>query len=146
MSAPIVLVLRIFLALILYGFMGWALFTLWKDLQTQKSRILYPTPPKISLQRQSQEASETFIFEIPEIILGRDPACTLTVDDQTISAQHAKLSYHHSQWWVKDLDSTNGTYLNQERIEEQQVITSGDMLQFGEIVFEIHTQAAGQDE
>jgi pSer/pThr/pTyr-binding forkhead associated (FHA) protein len=146
MSAPIVLALRILLALILYGFMGWALLTLWKDLQTQKNRLSFPTPPKISLSKQSQSTSETFIFEIPEILLGRDPTCTLKLDDQTISARHAKLTYHHSQWWVKDLDSTNGTFLNQERIEEQHVITSGDILQFGEVVFEIRTQAAGPDE
>lgn len=146
MSAPIVLALRIFLALILYGFLGWALFTLWKDLQTQKDRRAFPLPPKISLINQSLETSETFIFEIPEIILGRDPTCTLNIDNQTISAYHAKLSYHQSQWWVKDLGSTNGTFLNQERIEEQQVITSGDILQFGKIEYEIRIQVAGQEE
>ena len=146
MSAPIVLALRILLALILYGFLGWALYTLWKDLQSQKNRDSFPTPPKISLIKQSLETSETFIFEIPEIILGRDPTCTLNVDDQTISARHAKLSYHQSQWWVKDLGSTNGTFLNQERIEEQQVITSGDILQFGKIEYEIRIQVARQEE
>ncbi len=98
------------------------------------------------LIKQSLETSETFIFEIPEIILGRDPTCTLNVDDQTISARHAKLSYHQSQWWVKDLGSTNGTFLNQERIEEQQVITSGDILQFGKIEYEIRIQVARQEE
>lgn len=146
MSAPIVLALRILLALILYGFLGWALYTLWKDLQSQKNRDSFPTPPKISLIKQSLETSETFIFEIPEIILGRDPTCTLNVDDQTISARHAKLSYHQSQWWVKDLGSTNGTFLNQERIEEQQVITSGDILQFGNIEYEIRIQVARPEE
>ena len=146
MSAPIVLALRILLALILYGFLGWALYTLWKDLQSQKNRDSFPTPPKISLIKQSLETSETFIFEIPEIILGRDPTCTLNVDDQTISARHAKLSYHQSQWWVKDLGSTNGTFLNQERIEEQQVITSGDILQFGKIEYEIRIQVARSEE
>ena len=146
MSAPIVLALRILLALILYGFLGWALYTLWKDLQSQKNRDSFPTPPKISLIKQSLETSETFIFEIPEIILGRDPTCTLNVDDQTISARHAKLSYHQSQWWVKDLGSTNGTFLNQERIIEQQVITSGDILQFGKIEYEIRIQVARQEE
>ena len=48
-----------------------------------------------------------------------------------ISARHAHLTYHHNQWWLEDLASTNGTLLNDIRITTPTVITSGDELQCG---------------
>lgn len=141
MNAPILLGMRILLAAILYVFIGWALYILWKDLKSQQFRESSPAPPSVVLKELNPGTSGSYAFDIPEIVLGRDPKCALNVDDQTISARHAMLSYHHSQWWLKDLGSTNGTFLNHERIEDQQVITSGDILQFGRIEFEFRSQS-----
>ena len=76
-------------------------------------------------------------FTLPEVIIGRDPTCNLRLDDKTISARHARLSYHHKQWWVEDLHSTNGAFLNTENIVEPIVVATGDLLRCGEVEFEI---------
>jgi pSer/pThr/pTyr-binding forkhead associated (FHA) protein len=44
------------------------------------------------------------------------------------------LSYHHSQWWIQDLQSTNGTLLNDEKLKSATVIVSGDEIVCGQSV------------
>jgi len=41
-------------------------------------------------------------YTVPDVLIGRDIACNCCLDDLTVSAQHARLSYHHGQWWVED--------------------------------------------
>jgi len=61
-----------------------------------------------------------------EITLGRDPGCDVPLTDDTASTRHAQLSYHHNQWWLEDIASTNGTFLNEAAVNMPTVITSGD--------------------
>ena len=72
--------------------------------------------------------------------MGRDPASDLYIEDKTISARHAKLSYHHGQWWVEDLRSTNGTFLNDEPVQEPLVLASGDRLRFGQVQWQVQAE------
>jgi len=51
-----------------------------------------------------------------EVVLGRDPGCDCILNDKTVSNKHACLSFHHHLWWLEDIGSTNGTFLNQELI------------------------------
>src|SRR5512133_781518 len=55
-----------------------------------------------------------------EWILGRHPACELTIDIPNVSAKHAAISYSYasSRWNVTDLGSTNHTYLNGEPLQK----------------------------
>ena len=76
-------------------------------------------------------------FTALEAKLGRDPASDLVLEDKTISAQHARLTYHHRQWWIEDLRSTNGTYLNEEPVTAPIVLTDGDHLRLGGLVFQV---------
>jgi pSer/pThr/pTyr-binding forkhead associated (FHA) protein len=70
-------------------------------------------------------------FAQAEIILGRDPGCDIPLIDDTVSTRHAQLTYHHGQWWLDDLASTNGTLLNDEPVSMPTVITSGDEIMCG---------------
>jgi pSer/pThr/pTyr-binding forkhead associated (FHA) protein len=70
-------------------------------------------------------------------MVGRDPACDLILADKTVSGQHARLSYQMTQWWVEDLQSTNGSRLNQQAVSSPVVLTSGDELCFGQLVFQV---------
>lgn len=132
MSGPILLVLRILLIACLYGLLGWAFYTLWRDLRRQVSVTAIPAVPLLTLSGEGENL-EVQNFHQEEIRVGRDPAADLCLDHPTISARHARLRYHHSQWWVEDLRSKNGTFLNGEPVLEPMVLTKGDRLGFGQI-------------
>ncbi len=137
MSGPILLGLRILLAAALYIFLGWALLTLWQDLKHQSKSLVHRQPIPITLLRQVNDEAKSYRFTTPEITIGRDPTCDLPLDHQTVSAQHTRLYYRHSQWWVEDLRSTNGTFLNQEPVSSPLVLTIEDQLRCGQIVFTV---------
>ena len=66
------------------------------------------------------------------ITIGRDPGCDIPLIDDTVSTLHAQLTYHHSQWWLEDLSSTNGTTLNQTVVTMPTVLTAGDEIKCGD--------------
>ena len=135
MSAPafILLVARLVLALALYGFLGWAVYTLWRDLQRQEQLIAARRVPPLALAPQPSDGAQPRWFTIPEVTIGRDPASDCSLDDKTVSTAHARLTFHHRQWWVEDMGSTNGTFLNQEPVTTPLVVTSGDELRVGQV-------------
>ncbi len=75
----------------------------------------------------------------PETTIGSQAGNELVVLDRFISGQHARLHWDGVSWWVEDLNSTNGTYLDQQRIQpgSPQAAATGAVLQVGDVVFEI---------
>jgi pSer/pThr/pTyr-binding forkhead associated (FHA) protein len=133
MSAIIFLVLRILLAVVLYGFLGLAFYTLWRDMKQQGQLFAARQPTPLIITSLADSLALTRRFSKPEIILGRELACDLQLDDQTVSLRHARLSYRQNQWWLEDMASTNGTYLNGEVVTAPVVITQGDELRLGQV-------------
>jgi pSer/pThr/pTyr-binding forkhead associated (FHA) protein len=132
MSGSIVLALRLALALALYAFLGWALITLWRDLQKQATALTSRRTPGISLRVRAGSAAPVLKhFVQAEITIGRDPTCDIFISDDTISARHARLTYHHAQWWLEDLGSTNGTRLNGQAVTTATVLTNDDEIACG---------------
>ena len=73
-----------------------------------------------------------------ELTIGRSPGCGVAMpEDIYTSTLHARLFRHNEQLWVEDLGSTNGTYVNSERITNAVRLGKGDMLQIGSTVFEV---------
>ncbi|MHB8288103.1 MAG: FHA domain-containing protein [Acidimicrobiales bacterium] len=73
-----------------------------------------------------------------ELTVGRSPDCSVHVDgDQFASSMHARVFTQDGRLWVEDLGSTNGTYVNAERIFEPVDLRKGDLVQVGETVFEV---------
>jgi len=133
MTGIVVLIFRILLVLVLYCFLGWCLYILWRDLNQQSALLSRKRLPKLQLEWQKDGSNERREYDIPLVRIGRDPAAECAVLDETISANHARLTYHHGQWWVEDLHSTNGTFLNDERLEMPTVIASGDEVRCGQV-------------
>lgn len=132
MSGSVVLVLRILTALALYGFLGWVLVFLYREVQRQGMMLAHRRVPGISIMVKPANGQGTLrYFNQSEITIGRDPGCDISLLEDIISARHAHLTYHHNQWWLEDLASTNGTRLNDTRITTPTVITSGDEIQCG---------------
>ncbi len=70
------------------------------------------------------------------VTIGRLPSCDLTIDDSTVSREHAAVVRRADGWWVIDLGSTNGTRVNGRRAAEHP-LTHGDRLELGDVVVEL---------
>ncbi|HJW91223.1 MAG TPA: FHA domain-containing protein [Anaerolineales bacterium] len=137
MGGEVLLLLRLALVILLYAFLGYTLLTIWRDIQRQAEVLASRQAQSITLLRITTTGVEPYYFTASEITVGRDPTCDCHLDDKTVSASHARLSYHHNQWWIEDLDSRNGTYLNSELISTPTVITSSDELHLGEVICKV---------
>ncbi len=73
-----------------------------------------------------------------ELTVGRAPGCGVsTAYDVYSSTLHARIYRQRDQVWVEDLGSTNGTFVNSERITQPTRLGKGDLLQVGATVFEV---------
>ncbi|MBM7855745.1 hypothetical protein JOC37_002160 [Desulfohalotomaculum tongense] len=68
--------------------------------------------------------------------LGRDSASRVRVKDKFVSSQHAVISYRNGQYWIEDLGSLNGTYVNEVKLEQPVVLADGDRLRVGGVSFQ----------
>jgi pSer/pThr/pTyr-binding forkhead associated (FHA) protein len=75
-----------------------------------------------------QAGEERFTFT-KEFVAGRRG--TLAAGDEYASNQHARFQIAHGLWYVKDLGSTNGTWLNGRRIHAAQALKKGDKIKIG---------------
>ncbi|MEL7591456.1 MAG: FHA domain-containing protein [Anaerolineaceae bacterium] len=140
MTAILILIFRIVLLIILLSFFGWAIYTLWLDLRFQTQSLVTRKIPFISILRENESVDNRQVFLQSELRIGRDPASEILVNHETVSNQHARLWYRNKQWWIEDLLSTNGTFLNDERIETPTILISGDEIRVGKVLLEIEIQ------
>jgi pSer/pThr/pTyr-binding forkhead associated (FHA) protein len=142
-SGIVFFVLRLLLAASLYAFLGWALLTIWRELRTSGQWISAPLIPTLTLTPLESGKGQPLSLDSAEVFIGRSSSSDYPISDDTVSARHARLSYHHHQWWVEDLRSTNGTYLNDEPVSVPTVIVSGDELRCGQVSFLITINEKG---
>lgn len=83
-------------------------------------------PPAQSLVVQTGD--QTRIFH-NDFTVGRQGS--LSLSDERASSQHALFQFAHGLWYVQDLDSTNGTWLNGRRIYQSQRLKKGDKVKVG---------------
>jgi pSer/pThr/pTyr-binding forkhead associated (FHA) protein len=133
MTGVVVLILRVLLTLCLYGFLIWAFYTLWREIREQGHLLSAPVIPHLTLTLLESSEAQRLSFQTAEIAIGRSQSSDFPITDDTVSARHARLRYHHNQWWIEDLRSTNGTFLNDERVSVPTVVVSGDELRCGQI-------------
>ena len=131
MSAVIVLILRALIAVALFAFLGWVILVLWKDLrQTIKKSVEYQISP---IYLTLPESGLAYSFSQPEFYIGREPQADLQIPDETLSALHTRFFFKSNHWMVEDLQSTNGTYLNEERLSTPSVLVEGDEINCGKV-------------
>ncbi len=141
MIATLVLLLRLLLAIALYAFLGWTLWNLLREFKQQSDRLATQKKPGITLSIHPDSGNESKRqFSQPEIMIGRDTKCDVSIRDEALSAHHARLTHHHGQWWLEDLNSTNGTFLNSEKLTTAAVVITGDHFKCGNTVFGIQVE------
>ena len=70
-----------------------------------------------------------------EFTVGRDEKNFIVIDMDNVSRRHAQVTHRVGRFFVNDLQSTNGTYLNDEEIREEQPLRSGDLVKIGSAIF-----------
>ena len=73
----------------------------------------------------------------PASSLGRGTGNTIVIDDPHTSARHAELRFARGQWWLRDLGSSNGTWLNDEPVRAVVGVRPGDVIQCGRVRFRL---------
>jgi hypothetical protein len=65
--------------------------------------------------------------------LGRSGRNTIVLDDSYVSSEHAVIVYRDGRWWLRDHDSTNGTFVNDQPVDEEVALAPGDVVGIGAI-------------
>ena len=68
------------------------------------------------------------------LIIGRSPQCEVQIDQESVSRNHCRVRYHEGEFRVRDLDSTNGTYVNDDLVEAEGRLRHGDQLKVGRTI------------
>lgn len=69
--------------------------------------------------------------------LGRGVECELRLDDTYVSQQHARIFDRGGNWYVEDLGSTNGTFVNEQKLVAPAMLTPGDKIRVGTTIVEL---------
>jgi hypothetical protein len=135
-----VLILRFAFTLLLYLFLFRLVAALRRDLGRAARQSASPErPARRALEGRlvvlngagaGLETGQSFPLE-PVTIIGRAPSSQILLNDGLVSAQHARLRRRDARWFIQDLNSTNGTLLNQQRLRGEQPIEYGDMIAIG---------------
>lgn len=86
------------------------------------------------VMRSGPNPGERYNIEQNEITIGRDVANEITINDPEVSRKHARLIMQSGGYLLEDLGSTNGTFVNGQRLTSPHVLRPGDVVMLGENV------------
>jgi pSer/pThr/pTyr-binding forkhead associated (FHA) protein len=149
MSPFILSVLKYALLVLLYFFVFRAIRSVASDLGTRRQASpteVRPAGPAPSRGRRGpsavlvhgpdgQKPSTVRLAGATDV--GRAESCTITVDDTYVSQHHARFFERDGAWYIEDLGSTNGTYLNDQRVTQAAEVQAGDVVRLGKTVLEL---------
>jgi len=84
------------------------------------------------VMRSGPTPGKVFPLEGTNLTIGRDTGHAISINDAEISRKHAKMELRGSSYVIQDLGSTNGTFVNGNRISGIQVLNPNDIVSFGE--------------
>ncbi len=83
---------------------------------------------------RGQPQGKRYILSKDQMFLGRDPSADLSVNDANISRKHAEIVRRNDVIFLKDLDSTNGTFINDKRLHGEAELKKEDMIKVGNTI------------
>jgi pSer/pThr/pTyr-binding forkhead associated (FHA) protein len=151
---PLLNLLKVFLLVLLYLFFLRVLRAVWTEVNVPRLADAAAAPaakPKGRQRRAGRGRSNQPHLKVlepagirgrsypldEEITLGRASGCQVPLEDAYASQVHARVFQRDGHWYVEDLGSTNGTYLNRRRVAGPMVFKRRDKLQIGNTVLEL---------
>ena len=154
MTDQLLTVLKFALLGLIYLFFGRVLWAVWSEVRTPRPAVgITPTAavakskrragkaekkmPKMVVLEPRERRGEVF-YLASELVLGRSEECALAFPEDTfLSSVHTRLFPSGDEVWVEDLNSTNGTFVNGQRVSAAKQIRRGDRVQSGHTVLEL---------
>ncbi|MGE5249446.1 MAG: FHA domain-containing protein [Bacteroidota bacterium] len=99
------------------------------------------------VMRSGPTPGATFTLQGDQLIVGRDTSSAIAINDAEVSRKHARLTYQGGKYVIEDLGSTNGTFVNGQRLVSPVVLKSGDVISLGEqivLLYEVVMPDAGE--
>jgi len=82
-------------------------------------------------------------LETLELSMGRHPKCDLLIPDYRVSTKHAVIRFQDKQWWIYDLNSSNGLYVNGDETDAA-ILREEDQVTIGESIFSFHLEDSSE--
>jgi pSer/pThr/pTyr-binding forkhead associated (FHA) protein len=104
-----------------------------------------PGPLASLLIRSGARKGERVAIRVPVVNIGRADYNDVVLADESVSTQHAKLQRREGVWVLVDLGTTNGSFVDGERVEGEAPVTPGATLRFGDasVIFDPKDEGAG---
>lgn len=100
------------------------------------SRRAKKVPKRAVIIEGSSSSGKSFELN-QELTIGRADKCHVVLDDTYVSQVHARISARGDSYFIEDLGSTNGTYLNRKRVGGSTELQRGDRVKIGKTVLEM---------
>jgi len=94
---------------------------------------------KLSLvvKASGKQEGKVIPITLPQFVVGRDPQCQLRPASPMISKRHCALLQRDGKVYIRDFGSTNGTFVNDQPVKDEQELRDGETLKIGPLVFEV---------
>lgn len=80
------------------------------------------------------DIGKSYRLNVQSLVIGRSSKCEVQVDQESLSRKHARIVNTGKSWVIRDLGTTNGTYVNDQPIDEH-VLSHGDLVKVGRTIF-----------
>jgi len=94
----------------------------------------------LEVMTEGKQKGNRLPITLPQFLIGRDPQCQLRPASPSISKRHCAILQRDNRAFVRDFDSTNGTFVNDRQIKGEIELQQGDRLRIGPIVFTVHVE------
>ena len=146
MTDAVLNALKLVLLALVYLFFGRVLWAVWSEVRTPvavqgqektKRRAGVKGAPSFVVIEPRQRRGQTFTMSNALTIGRLDDNDIIITDDSFISSHHARIEIRPDSVWVVDLSSTNGTFVNGQRVVDARSVRKGDRIQVGGTVLEM---------